>query len=121
MFLPISHMPPSGIMRRVARLGCSLARERIVGGFLPTHCRVCEMQGFSSSAIGATMRRRMPVCGRSAGRALFARGRGGLRRGCIGLAACCGAAICGALPVLPTAAVARGLAVRVFAFGARGA
>ena len=44
-----------------------------------------------------------------------------MRRGCIGLAACCGAAICGALPVLPTAAVARGLAVRVFAFGTRGA
>ncbi len=52
MFLPISHMPPSGIMRRVARLGCSLARERIVGGFLPTHCSVCEMQGFSSCMIG---------------------------------------------------------------------
>ena len=66
MFLPISHMPPSGIMRRVARLGCSLARERIVGGFLPTHCSVWEMQGFSSSVTGATMRRRMPVFGRSA-------------------------------------------------------
>ena len=53
-------------MRRVARLGCSLARERIVGGFLPTHCSVWEMQGFSSRVTGATMRRRMPVFGRSA-------------------------------------------------------
>ena len=63
MFLPISaHVPPSGIMRRVARLGCSLARERIVGGF----CRPIAASGrcrASSSVTGATMRRRMPFSG----------------------------------------------------------
>ena len=57
MFLPISHMPPSGIMRRVERLGFSLALERMDGGFLPTSCRVWEINGFSAWTVGATMRR----------------------------------------------------------------
>ena len=82
MFLPISHMPPSGIMRSVARLGCSLARERIVGGFLPTSCRVWEMNGLSACAPAGGVTRRRPVWGCAAGflpasgLAAFARGAG---------------------------------------------
>ena len=63
--MPISHMPPSGIMRRVARLGCSLALERMDGGFLPTSCSVAEMIGLSACVAGALMRR-LPVCGLAA-------------------------------------------------------
>ena len=77
MFLPISHMPPSGIMRSVLLVGCSLARERMEGGRLPVSCSVWEMQGFSSCTTGATIWRR-PWRGRSA--AGFLRGLCGIGR-----------------------------------------